>query len=153
MYAGYLKLPRAERPAYLRVCVRAALSAHRELPGDFEAARPDLRPELWPRVEIETQRLRGLLDDGGGVDPPHVPLGGHVLACVAYDWPESTQSISDEDLEKRRVTPYEAMEAATQNLAAATRAYSKTSDQLPVRVAGRVRSGQVGWPTRLEELP
>src|SRR5947208_2861434 len=50
LYRTYLEKPRAERPAYLKTCVRAALTDRRELPEDFDAARPDLRPKLWTRA-------------------------------------------------------------------------------------------------------
>src|SRR5436309_1932929 len=59
MYRTYREKPRAERPDYLRTCVRAALTHRRELPEDFDAARPDLRPKLWVRASLEQTRLRG----------------------------------------------------------------------------------------------
>jgi hypothetical protein len=137
MYETYLKKPPAEREAYLRICVRSSLTYARELPDDFESARPDLRPKIWCRSGIEKQRLRARLDGmGDGPDLPCVPLGEHLLACLAYDWPDSTQSISVKDLEGWDVGVYEAMEAARQNLAETTDGYARIGDHLFSFVTG-----------------
>ena len=137
MYGTYLAKPRPERAAYLRVCVRGAMTYARELPDDFESARPDLRPKIWSRSGIEKQRLRGRLDGmGGGPDLPSVPLGDHLLACIAYDWPDSTQSVSGADLEGWGVSVYEALEAARENLAETTEGYARIGDNVYSFVTG-----------------
>ena len=100
LYRAYREAPRAARPAHLRACVRMALTHLKQLPGDFDAARPDLRPKLWARAAFEQQRLRGLVEGTGG-DPaamPSEPVGEHLLAGLAYDWPESVQSVGAVDL-------------------------------------------------------
>ena len=51
LYGNYRRTPRARRPDYLQVCVRTALAQHRELPDEFAAASPDLRPRLWARLD------------------------------------------------------------------------------------------------------
>jgi hypothetical protein len=101
MYSNYRRLPRSRRPEFLRVCVRRAMARHRELPDEFEAARPDLRPRLWARAGLEQERLRGRLGDPGGGpgEPPAEPIGEHLLALLAYDWPETVQSIAADNLE------------------------------------------------------
>src|SRR5262245_14949862 len=73
-YPTDCRLPRSQRAGYLRTCVRMALAHHRELPADFDAARPDLRPRIWARATLEKQRLRGTLGETGGglLDMPHV---------------------------------------------------------------------------------
>lgn len=137
MYGTFLAKPRAEREAYLRVCVRGSMTYARELPDDFDAARPDLRPKIWTRSGIEKQRLRGRLDGmGSGPDLPAVPLGEHLLACVAYDWPESTQSISGNDLDGWGVTVYEALETARQNLAETTDGYTRIGEDVYSFITG-----------------
>src|SRR5262249_1904747 len=76
MYGSYIGKRRQERKDYMRVCVRSALSHHRELPDDFEAARPDLRPKIWSRSGVEKQRQQSRLDGMGGThDVPSVPVG------------------------------------------------------------------------------
>ena len=58
MFATYLANPAEERADYLRNCVRSALLQFREIPGDFDAARPDLRPRVWSRRGWEKTRLK-----------------------------------------------------------------------------------------------
>jgi hypothetical protein len=98
MFRTYCETPRAQRPQYLKVCVRSGLRPSQELPGDFEAAQPDLRPKLWPRALLEQQRLRGRLGESGPPDLAFEPIGAHLLAALAYDWPESVQSINEDNL-------------------------------------------------------
>ena len=51
LYGNYRRTPRARLPDYLQVCIGTALAQHRELPDEFEAASPDLRPRLWARLD------------------------------------------------------------------------------------------------------
>jgi hypothetical protein len=51
LYGNYRRTPRAHRPDFLQVSVRMALAQHRELPDEFAAASPDLRPRLWARLD------------------------------------------------------------------------------------------------------
>jgi hypothetical protein len=132
IYGNYRRLPRARRPDFLRTCVRMAMARHRELPDDFEAASPDLRPRIWPRAALEKERLRGRLGgkEAGLADLPSEPIGEHLLACLAYDWPESVQSITSDNLDGWGVTVYEAMEVARGNLEQATTMYSRLGENL-----------------------
>jgi hypothetical protein len=132
MYGNYRKVPRARRAEYLRNCVRGAMASHRELPDDFEAARHDVRPRIWSRAGLEQERLRGLLSDKGPVlaELPGEPIGEHLMALLAYDWPEAVQSVAAERLTGWGVTLYEAMEVARQNLDEATSMYSSIGDRL-----------------------
>jgi hypothetical protein len=132
IYGNYRKLSPARRPDFLRTCVRMAMARHRELPDEFEAASHDLRPRIWPRAALEQERLRGLMGDKGArmADMPSEPIGEHLLACLAYDWPESVQSITSDNLDTWGSTVYEAMEVARRNLEEATSMYSKIGDNL-----------------------
>ncbi len=132
IYGNYCRLPRAQRPEFLRTCVRMAMARHRELPDEFEAASHDLRPRIWPRTAIEQERLRGLMGENGAqlADMPSEPIGEHLVACLAYDWPESVQSVTSDNLEAWGVTVYEAMEVARRNLEEATSMYSKIGESL-----------------------
>jgi hypothetical protein len=49
LYCIYRRSPSAQRPQYLRMCVRMAIARHKELPDDFEAARQHgpTRREPW----------------------------------------------------------------------------------------------------------
>ena len=113
MYANYLAKSGAERPDFLRLCVRGATS-HKTLPDYFDDARLDLRPKLWARAIVEQARLRRTLGEYplGPVDPSCEPIGEHLLAFLAYEWPEAVQSIAPENLVGWGVAFYEAMEIA-----------------------------------------
>ena len=137
MYPVYMEKPRSERVAYLRINGRTALTTARELPEDFEAARPDLRVKLWSRSIFENQRLKARLDGmGEGFDIPHMPVGEHLVACIAYDWPDSTQSVSSETLRGWSVTIFESLEAGKANLAERMVGYSKIGDNLASFISG-----------------
>lgn len=67
---------------------------------------------------------------------PSQPIGEHLLACLAYDWPESVQSINADNLRDWGVTVYEALEAALENLDSSTEGFAKIGDNLYSFVAG-----------------
>ena len=107
-------------------------------PSDFSEAGPNLRPRLWSRAGLDEVRLRNLYTDAdqGGLNLPCQPIGEHLLACLAYDWPESVQSINDDNLREWGVTVYEALEAALENLDNSTAEMAKIGDHLYSFVSG-----------------
>jgi hypothetical protein len=132
LFSMYQRLPRRERPDFIRHCVRMALTRHKELPEDFEAASHDLRPRIWARATLEQERLRAAFKwkEGSLADLPSQPLGEHLVAMLVYDWPESVQSVTNQNLAAWGVSVYEAMEAARHNLEEATSMYAKVGDNL-----------------------
>ena len=122
MFQQHLALERQDRAGHLKQCVSVAVRLNRELPANFDEARPNLRPKLWSRSITEHMRLQRLHTDEpqDGLDLPCQPIGEHLLACLAYDWPESVQSINHENLVQWGVTVYEALEAAKENLGQST---------------------------------
>jgi hypothetical protein len=132
IYVNYRRLPRACRAEFIRICVRTAMAHHRELPDEFEAASHDLRLRLWPRAAVEQERLRNRLSDQGAglAGLPYEPIGEHLLAFLAYDWPESVQSVKAESLTAWGVTIYEAMEVARRNLDESTSMYASIGEKL-----------------------
>ena len=128
MFHAYRQAPRSGRPEALRFFARATLAHARAVPEDYEAARPDLRARLWPLAALEKQRLRGLLGEPGGPDLPAEPVGEHLVATLAYDWPEAVQSLAADNLERWGVTYYEAMEDARRNLHESTLGYAAIGD-------------------------
>ncbi len=81
---------------------------------------------------MEHLRLKSLYSDPppGTLDLPCQPIGEHVLASLAYEGPESVQSIKQENLEQWGVTVYEALEAAKENLDETTLSVAKIGDHL-----------------------
>jgi hypothetical protein len=139
MYQTHLALGRRHRAQHLNHCVRVAMrTSNPELPTDFALARRNLRPKLWSRSIMEHLRLQRLYTDSSpdALDLPCQPVGEHVLACLVYDWPESVQSISQEDLEGWGVTVYEALEAAKENLETSRLAAAQIGDHLFSFVSG-----------------
>jgi hypothetical protein len=132
MYRAYVDASRRERPGHLKACVRLALNANRQLPDDYELAKIDLRPRLWTRSTVEFMglRQRAGVSEAGGAELVSVPVGGHLLACLAYDWPDSVQSVRPDLLERWGVTHYEAMEDARSNLNEATEGYAAIGTSL-----------------------
>ncbi len=114
------------------------MGRHKELPGDFDAASPDLRPRIRARGFFEQQRLLKLLDDPGGaaLDAANEPIGEHLLTFLAYDWPDSVQSITAENLTDWGITFYEAMEVARRNLEEATLGYARIGENLYAFTSG-----------------
>lgn len=137
LYRTYCGLPRAERRRYLQTCLRTTGARARPLPEDFESARPDLRPKIWPRAALERARLGGLLGEPAG-DPeqPAVPVGEHLVVTPAYDWPDSIQSIPASTLRDWGVSLYEVLEAARANLEETTVGYAQIGDGLDSFLSG-----------------
>ncbi len=138
LFATYLGTPRRERAEYIRHCVRMAMTRHKKLPEDFESASPDLRPRIWARATLEQERLRGLRmgRHGGLASLPGQAIGEHLQCLLAYDWPESVQTVSADDLAGWGVTVFEAMEAARRNLDELTTRYARLGLNLYTFAAG-----------------
>lgn len=131
MFQAYSEAPKGERARLMGVFVRSALSADRKLPDDYESAKADLRPRLWNRASIEMLRAQG-----SGPDLVTIPVGGHILASVVYDWPETVQSITPSQIEAWGVTPYQALEDAIVNLSEATEGFAAIGDNLCTFISG-----------------
>lgn len=115
-YDEYVRAPRSQRRELLQRSVTATVASRMELPEDFEDCKPDLRPRLWCKSTIEKLRLEAELEGNQGPDLPLQDVGAHLYATVVYDLPMAVRSISMEDLKTWGVTPYEAVEAARDNL-------------------------------------
>lgn len=138
MFQKYESTPYAQRAAVLTSCVRTMLASARELPEEFDEAKPDLRAKFWSRAGVEHLRLRGLVerDDDGGPDLTGEPMGAHLLLSLAFDWPDSSSSVPPSMLEKWGVSVYEALEAARENLDATLEGYAKLGDGLYIVKTG-----------------
>jgi hypothetical protein len=107
------------------------------------------------RAAVEQERLRGLLGDNGvgSAELPSEPIGDHLLAILAYDWPDSVQSITAENLAGWGVTTYEAMEVARQNLAEATLGYARIGENLYAFTSGDTYdASRLTLTDRIQEL-
>lgn len=121
IYRQYQETPRTGRRYYLSQTAVAFARGTRELPSDYAEARDNLRPKLWSRGGLAQSQRQGILDGRSeNVEDfvSFIPVGEHLLGTVAYDWPESTQTIPPEQFTEWGISIYEAMEAARENLAA-----------------------------------
>jgi hypothetical protein len=127
MYHTYLLQPRTKRAAYVRSAAVSLLNSRKGLPEDFDLVRADLRPKLWLRATFEQMRLQNLVVgvDDKPLEMPLVGVGEHLSLGLAYDWPQSVQTINDDNLKTWNVSFYEALEVASRNLDEATTAYAE----------------------------
>ena len=102
-------------------------TSHRVIKGSHSSMR--LCCLRRNRLGLEETRLRRLYTESneGGLDLPSQPIGEHLLACLAYDWPESVQSINADNLRDWGVTVYEALEAALENLDSSTKGLPRSA--------------------------
>jgi hypothetical protein len=96
-----------------------------------------LRVKRYSRATLEFQRLQNQIKGAGdGPYPPFVPLGEHLVAIPASDWPESTQTVSDDHLAGWGVTVFEALKVGKANLAETMKVCSKIGDHLISFISG-----------------
>jgi hypothetical protein len=102
MFRAYGQAPKAERPECLKGYVRVVVGTLREPPQDYELAKVDLCPRLWTRSTHEFHRLRRLagVSETNAPELAAFPVGSHLQACLAYDWPDTVQTVSPDWLEK-----------------------------------------------------
>ena len=113
-YKEYCAAPLADRSRVVRHYVRNWFSASKEMPEDFEDAKPDLLPAVRSRSHFEINNLEVV--DGLPLNWPYEVLGEHFGIGIVYDLPESMRSVSQGSLDAWGVTFYEALEAAMENL-------------------------------------
>jgi hypothetical protein len=137
-FKEYLSLPRGKRRRHLVERARMFAAKREELPDDFDEARSHLRPKLWTRVGLEKSRLQVEVDGGDGskMDIPEYEIGSHLIASLAYDFPQQIMSVSREQLEKWGITYYEALEIARENLEQEKCAFAQIGDGCYVSATG-----------------
>ena len=113
-YTEYCAAPIADRSRVVRHYVRNWFSASKEMPEEFEDAKPDLLPVVRSRSHFEINNLEVV--DGMPLNWPYEVLGEHFGIGIVYDLPESMRSIPQGSLDAWGVTFYEALEAAMENL-------------------------------------
>lgn len=136
VFHNYAEAAKADRPAILEQFAQMVLRTGRKLPETYDLAKADLRPRIWARSALELERLRGVLGEGEGADLVSVPVGEHLSACLAYDWPDTVSSIPPSTLEEWGVPPYVALEDATANLDEATDGYIAVGEGFYIFASG-----------------
>ena len=115
-YKEYCAADDTGRERVLKHWVRNWFGASKEMPEEFEDARPDLLPVVRSRCHFELNSLGGEVATGTPLNWPYQILGEHFGVGLVYDLPESMRSIPQACLDAWGVTFYEALEAAMANL-------------------------------------
>ena len=135
-YADYCAAPRGDRSQLLKMQVRGALSHLKEMPEEFDDAKCDIYPKVWPRAALENTRLRQRVSGEKALDIPTQIIGEHLELSLCYDLPEAVRTISQSDLDNWGVSYYEAMEIARQNLETTNFAFAAIGESLYASATG-----------------
>lgn len=136
LYMEHCSVPYRRRQQHLKHIVRGLLTYLKEVPRDFDAARPDLRPVVRTRCYLDLMRLHAGIERQDPPGIPHASIGSHLVAMLVYDLPESMQSISQETLDGWGISFFEAMEIAQHNLREVEFAFASIGDALYASMSG-----------------
>ena len=92
-YKEYCSADEDVREQVVKHWVRNWFSALKDMPEDFEDAKPDLLPVVRSRSHFELNSLRGEVESGMPISWPYQVLGEHFGVGLVYDLPESMRSI------------------------------------------------------------
>lgn len=115
-YDEYLRLKPAEREHHVENILQSVFLSGFKLPDDFEDAKHDLMPKIWPRAAFDRLDLQAAVDGSQPSKFATLPVGDHFYLGLVYDLPKSVRTIGAEELEKWNVTLSEALEIAIANL-------------------------------------
>ena len=108
---------REEQDSHIKNAVRACFAYRKDLPDEFDDAKPDLLPTLRSRTYFELTKLQTQFQHDGEWDFAYQPIGEHLALSLVYDLPEAMLMVTNNALAKWGVSFYEALEVARQNLA------------------------------------
>lgn len=124
-YHEYCSTSPENQDQVIRHGIRAWFGAHREMPEEFNDAKPDVLPAVRSRGFFESSRLQSKIDPKSWVFCPYKPLGEHYGIGVVFDLPESMAFITERFLADWNITFEEVLDAAIANLR-----------ELPVKILG-----------------
>ncbi|MGY8767039.1 MAG: DUF1444 family protein [Pirellulales bacterium] len=116
LYAEYNQLEDSESEQFFSRVTKALLSYQKEVPEEYEDAKPDIRPVVRSRAYFELLRLEQQYRGADPLELPYIEIGNHLLAAPVYDLPESLRTLDAESLRDWNISLYEVMEAAQANL-------------------------------------
>ena len=115
-YQEYCAAGKENREQVLKMWVRNWFFYLRDVPEEFEDAKPDLLPVVRSRSHFELTALAGEVEGGKPHGSLYQVMGEHFGIGLVYDMPDSMRSIRQVDLDSWGVTFYEALEVARDNL-------------------------------------
>ena len=137
VYESYRRHEPETREDYLRQLIQVQVSVASGVDSVRNAtlaeARERLRPKLWNRAMFTQATLQAIIDDGhaSALDTPTRQVGQHLLLSIAYDTPDSIQTIPRDVFDGWGISFDEAMEIAVENLAETTGAFVSMSAAAP----------------------
>ena len=115
-YREYCSTASQFRAGVLQHWVSALCGLTKQMPENFEDARPSLLPLVVERVFHDVDTLRTGLGGGEASDWPFQPIGEHLAVGLVHDMPKASPWIRQGTLNKWGVTFGDAMTIATENL-------------------------------------
>lgn len=115
-YEEHLRLDAQERQSHLSNILQGIFQSGFELPSEFEDARHDLLPKVWPRSAFDRLDLQARVDGREPVNFATVPLGPHLYLGLVYDLPKSVRTIGADELAAWGVSLEDALDIARENL-------------------------------------
>ena len=137
LFREYCETPRATRNKFMRQIVVTLLRPlTMEIPDEFEDARPDVLPVVRTRTRIDLVQLQSQVAGRDTATFPEQLIGDHYSLSLVYDLPESTVSLSQDNLDTWGISFYEALEVSLENLAAREFAFGQLGDSLYIAATG-----------------
>src|SRR5208283_513 len=116
-YAEYCAAAQTKQQNILRRFIRSWFSRHKEVPDEFEDARPDLLPVIRSRSYFESLRLKVAVEGKAQLHCSYRVMGEHFGLGLAYDLPEAMRIICQDHLDGWKVPFEDALQVARSNLA------------------------------------
>lgn len=116
VYREYCSTARARRHELLRRYVRTWFAHLKEIPREFDDAKPDLLPVVRNRSYFEFFRLQAEIDGLGAINWPHRVIADDFAVGLVYDLPDSIAQIQQDRLTEWGVSFDDALDVACANL-------------------------------------
>jgi uncharacterized protein YtpQ (UPF0354 family) len=131
VYREYCEKPKAQRRDFFSTVVRASLARHKEVPEEFDDAKPDILPVVRSRSFHGLNKLRSPMPD-----LPIQIIGDHLLVMAAYDLPEAMSFLSQDRLDDWGTSLDEVLEIALHNLERLPFAFAEIGTSLYASLTG-----------------
>jgi hypothetical protein len=116
IYREYCATPRAKRSRALRHYIRSWFANRKEIPANFDEARPDLLPAVRGRSYFEMSHLQARIDALPPLHWPHQVIAEHLVATLVYMLPEAMMQVQQRQLTEWERSFPETFDVACRNL-------------------------------------
>lgn len=115
-YHEYCGAAKSQRQTVVRNFVQTWFSSRKEMPDDFESARPDLRPGVRNRMLFEHTAMTLKAAGKSGMNWPYQVLGEFLGVGLIYDLPSTMMQLQQHHLDQWQTDFDTAFEVACDNL-------------------------------------